>query len=300
MSKGQISKYIWIIDTIQRYGRMTRDELNRLWLKSNVSDGKPLPRRTFYSYREGISDTFDISINYDSSTFEYYIEGDGDNNNNSLRNWLIDSASLSGMLSNSQEIASRIVLEYVPSAREHLPTIIEAIKRGVRIRFSHRAFNRVGVSTNLIVEPYFVRIFKQRWYLIGRNVKDNIIKTYGLDRIEELTILPDEFKFPEGLDANSFFKDCFGIIHTRGEAKEIIIRTNNSQAKYLRALPLHASQSETVHDNYSLFYYKLLITYDFVQELLSHGSNIEVLSPPELKATIIEELQKSLAQYQSQ
>lgn len=299
MSKGQISKYIWIIDTIQRYGRITRDELNRLWLNSAVSDGKPLARRTFYSYREGIADTFNITISCDTSTFEYYIEGDGDsNNNNQLRDWLIDSASLSGMLSNSQDIASRIVLEHVPSAREHLPTIVDAIKRGVRVRFSHRGFNRVGISKDVVVEPYFVRIFKQRWYLIGRNVKDNIIKTYGLDRIEGLTMLTEEFRFPDGFDANSFFKDCFGIIHTRGEAKEIIIKTNNSQAKYLRALPLHSSQSETLHDNYSLFYYKLLITYDFIQELLSHGSNIEVLSPPELKATIVEELQKSLAQYQ--
>ncbi len=299
MAKGQFSKYIWIIDTIQRHGRITRDQLNALWIKSDISEGKPLPRRTFYSYREAISDTFDITISCDQSTFEYYIESDSDATQNTLRNWLIDSASINGMLSDSQEIASRIVLEYVPSSREHLPAIIEAIKRSVRIQFTYGAFNRVGSSKDLIVEPYYVRIFKQRWYLIGRNIKDRSVKTYGLDRIDSLSLLTDNFIFPDGCDAKEFFKNCFGIIHTKGDAKEVIIRTNNNQAKYFRALPLHHSQSESIHDDYSIFTYRLLLTYDFVQELLSHGANVEVLSPPELKATIIEELRKTLAQYDS-
>ena len=61
MAKNLINKYIWILDTIQRYGRITREELNNLWMKSSVSDGEPLARRTFYNYRQGIADTFKVS-----------------------------------------------------------------------------------------------------------------------------------------------------------------------------------------------------------------------------------------------
>ena len=298
MSKGLINKYIWIIDTIQRYGRITREELNALWVKSSFSEGEPIPRRTFYSYRQGIEETFNITICCDASTFEYYIECVEEEQNENLRNWLLDSASLTGMLNDSKDVAGKIFLENVPSAREFLPVMIQALKDSNRIKFSYKAFNRINVVKDIIFEPYFVRIFKQRWYVIGNNVKDDAIKTYSLDRINELNILPDKFNIPEEFDIKGYFYNCFGIINTKGNVKDIILKINPNQAKYFRALPLHHSQQEEIHDNYSLFRYKLLITYDFVQEILSHGANVEVLSPPELKATLINELKSALSNYE--
>ena len=77
------------------------------------------------------------------------------------------------------------------------------------------------------------------------------------------------------------------------------IKTDSRQAKYLRALPLHHSQQEMIHDTYSIFNYRLRITPDFVQELLSYGPNIMVIEPPELKAMIITSLEDSIAQYKN-
>ena len=62
-------------------------------------------------------------------------------------------------------------------------------------------------------------------------------------------------------------------------------------------MPLHPSQTEVVHDNYSIFHYRMRLTYDLRERLLSHGSNVEVLSPPELKAQIVDELRRALTQY---
>ena len=164
MAKNLINKYIWILDTIQRYGRITREELNNLWMKSSVSDGEPLARRTFYNYRQGIADTFKVDVECDPATFEYYIDTSGSEQDDRLRNWLLDAASMSGMLLDSRDISDRIVLEDVPSARGNLPVVIQAIKDSCRINFSYRAYNRVNTKRNIIVEPYFVRIFKQLWY----------------------------------------------------------------------------------------------------------------------------------------
>ena len=103
---------------------------------------------------------------------------------------------------------------------------------------------------------------------------------------------------PQNIDPSDFFKDCFGIITNKNSAKRIVLRVEPTQAKYFRALPLHHSQQEEVHDHYSVFTYKMRITYDLKEELMSHGASIEVLEPKELKLLIRDELEKALKNYQ--
>lgn len=296
MARGLLNKYIWILDTIQRYGRISRKELCRLWLNSNVlSGGEPLARRTFYNYRQGIEELFNINIGYSNSTFEYYIENEGDTG--SLSSWLINSMSINGMLSDAKDISERVMLEEVPSARNYLPTVIEALKTSRKIRFSYTPFYRVNATDGIVLEPYFVRIFKQRWYVIGYNTADKKIKTYSLDRFNDISITDETFLMPD-LRVNDFFRNYFGIITSGSEVKDIVLRVKSEQAKYFRALPLHHSQREEIYDGYSLFYYRMFITYDFVQELLSHGDSITVISPVELKAIIVDQLKKTLQNYE--
>ena len=65
-----------------------------------------------------------------------------------------------------------------------------------------------------------------------------------------------------------------------------------------RALPLHASQIETVSDKFSLFTYRMRLTDDFLAELLSYGPRVTVLEPPELRAMVLDSLRASLAEYE--
>lgn len=297
MAKDLFSRYIWLIDTIKRYGRITRDELNALWIKSPYSNGEPLPRRTFYNYRMAIEEIFKISIECNASTFEYYIN-DEDAHNESVTNWLLNSAAISDVLSDCRDFSDRIFLENVPSAREHLPKVIDAIKQFNPILFTYRPYTRISATPDVVVEPYFLKIFKQRWYVTGRNVKEDSIKTYALDRMSDVTIQTSNYQIPEWFDAETYFRDSFGIMFTQGEVKNVAIKADVRQAKYLRALPLHHSQHETIHDQYSVFYYKLRITSDFVEELLSHGPALTVLNPPELRAMIVTSLQETLANYE--
>ena len=298
MARNLVNRYVWLVDTISRYGRITLKDLNKAWLRSDISEGKPLARRTFFHYRDGVEEMFDINIQCDKSTFEYYIDDTGGENNARLRSWLVDSVSMSGTLSNAHDISERIMLENVPSAREHLPIVLDALKQNRRIRFSYKSYTRSLPTDGIVLEPYFVKIFKQLWYVIGLNVKDNQIKTYALDRMSQLNLLQETFDMPQNIDPSEFFKDCFGIITNKNSAKRIVLRVEPTQAKYFRALPLHHSQQEEVHDRYSVFTYKMRITYDLKEELMSHGASIEVLEPKELKLLIRDELEKALKNYQ--
>ncbi len=296
-----LNKYLWIVDTLRRYGALTLAQLNDKWVASGVNDGQPLPRRTFMTYRNNIEEMFNININCNKSTYEYYIEDNGDDSMATHLNWMLDSMAISNTLQNSQNVASRILLEDVPSARDHLPTVIDALKQNLSIRFSYKSYTRAALNEGIVIRPYFVKIFKQLWYVIGYNVKDNMLKTYALDRMSKLTILADKpFTMPEDFSPQEFFKDCFGITTNSNEPKEIKLRVEPMQAKYLRALPLHPSQREdVVHEGgYSVFSFRMRITYDLRQQLLSMGSNIEVLTPAELKMQIREELRKALDLYE--
>ena len=295
--RNLISVYIWIVDTIQRYGAITLAQLNDLWVKSALGDGNPIPRRTFFHYRDAIEEMFNISLKCNRSTFEYYIDEEESENDSRMQQWLLDSMSMSGMLTNSRDISHRIVLENVPSARQYLSVVIDAMRDNQRIKFSYKSYKRVNAVDGIVIEPYFVKIFKQLWYVVGMNVKDGIIKTYALDRMSKLVITPETFKMPEGFDPADFFKDCFGIITSHTAPKDIVLRVSTTQAKYFRALPLHPSQQEEIHDAYSIFRYKMRLTYDLKEEIMSHGSDVEVVSPPELKAQITSELKKALSNY---
>ena len=297
MAKNLISKYIWMVDTIERHGAITRERLNELWKQSEFSDGNPLPRRSFYNYRNGIADTLGIDIEFNQSTYEYYIAHDGTDTANRRQQWLLDSMSISGMITSSTDISSRIVLEYVPSAREFLPIVVDAMRENHRLQFSYKSYMRVNPQSGIILEPYFVKIFKQLWYVIGFNVKDKMIKTYSLDRMSKVLILDQKFDMPSDFSPEDFFAHCYGITTSKAQLKRISLKVEPTQAKYFRALPLHSSQQEELHDNYSIFHYKMYNTYDLRERLLSHGSSIQVLEPPELKAQIVDEMRKALENY---
>ena len=297
MARNLVNRYVWLVDTISRYGRITLKDLKSAWLRSDISEGKPLARRTFFHYRDGVEEMFDINIQCDKSTFEYYIDDSGSEENARLKSWLVDSVSLSGMLSNAHDISGRIILENVPSAREHLPVIIDALKQNHRIGFSYKSYTRSRPTDGVVLEPYFVKIFKQLWYVIGLNVNDGLIKTYSLDRISRLNLLQETFTMPGDVNPSEFFRDCFGIITNKNSAKRIVLRVEPTQAKYFRALPLHPSQQEEVHDEYSVFTYRMRITYDLKEEIMSHGASIEVLEPKELKTLIRTELEQALMNY---
>lgn len=296
MAKDLFNRYIWLVDTIRRHGRITRRELNECWRRSRFSDGGNLPRRTFYNYRQAIEDFFNINIECDPSTFDYYI-ADEDKHSESVTEWLLNSAATNDVLSSSREISNKIFLEDVPSAREHLNTVISALKTNNPIKFDYHPYTRSQPTRGVVIEPYFLKIFKQRWYMTGRNTSDKRIKTYALDRITDAIILPGRFKPDPDFDPETYSRDSFGIIFSHNEPKRIVIRTDPWQAKYFRALPIHHSQQEMVHDEFSDFIYRLRITDDFVTELLSYGPHVTVMEPPELRAIMRDRLSQALANY---
>jgi len=297
MQQDLFKRYVWLIDTIKRHGHISRGELDRLWQRSPEGDGKPLPKRTFFHHRRAIESIFGIDIECNPRG-EYYISQVGENHNNAAyRNWLLDSYAMRSVLEASADISERIIVEAVPSAREHLSTVVEAMRTGHKIRFTYKGYSRSQGEEGILLHPYLVRLYRQRWYVIGYKEGDGSVKTYALDRTEMLTMEAGHFDIPEGSDPAGMFEDCFGITYSRGEVKRISLQVTPAQAKYFRTLPLHHSQQEELHDGYSIFRYKVKITYDLIREILSYGSAVRVIAPRELELMVQEQLRLALKQY---
>ena len=223
---------------------------------------------------------FDLNIVCDKHDNTYRVEDDDSFRNGELRRWLVNSVAVSSIVREAEDIGNRISLERIPSSEPHLPTIIQALRENKVISFDYKRFDRETAKQHTFM-PYALKLFRQRWYIVGRPLDEDKILIFATDRICTLKLENQTFKYPNDFDINDYYQDSFGIIIEDGVACEhIVIKVANNQVKYLRSLPLHHSQQETtITSEYSIFEYDLKPTYDFEQELLSHREDLEVLKP---------------------
>lgn len=297
MPRDLISRYVWIVDTLTRYERLTRKQLNRLWMRSPLSNGGPLPERTFYHYRRAIEENFQIDIACDSQG-RYYIDSDNSRQSRAFTNWMLDSYAVSNAIKGSDAPMDRVEIEDVPSAREFLPVVLDAIRNSHKIEFTYAGFNRSRAERGIRYEPYFLKRYKQRWYMIGLKEKGGDIRTYALDRVKEMKTLDEPFVKPADLELDDLFGNIVGVTSSKADVRTVRLQATPTQAKYFRALPLHTTQEEVIHDDYSVFTYRLKLNYELAHEILSLGDAVKVLDPPELKAMVVMQLKSALQQYE--
>lgn len=294
--KDLINRYVWVVDTLNRYGKLTRNEINELWMRSPYSDGNRMPRRTFYYYRRAIEENFHIDILCDKSG-KYYIDYGENAPNPSVTNWMLESFAVNSAFQESSIPYDRISIEEVPSAREFLPLVLSAIKDSTKISFTYAGFSRSRPEKGISFLPCYVKRYKQRWYMIGIREKSGDIRTYALDRVKEMRHINEHFDMPD-INPGSIFENIIGVTSTKAEVKTVKIVTTPTQAKYFRALPFHPSQEEALHDSYSIFTFRLKLNYELVHELLSFGNSLRVLAPRELVVMITDELRTTLSLYE--
>lgn len=294
------NRYVWLVDTIQSRGRITFEELNERWQRSALNPmGEELPRRTFHNHRQAIEQMFDIDIACDTHNgYTYYIE-QGEwflKENGGVRAWLLEAFAVNNLLMESRGLRGRIRVESIPSGQKFLTLLMDAMRDNAVVEVRYHPYWTEPFTT--VLEPYFLRLFRQRWYLIAWNDHVGQVRTYALDRMESLAETGERFTYPSDFDVDGYFAGCFGI-DRQGDAERVVLRVSAGQARFLRALPLHTSQcEEESNDDYVIFSYQLCPdSYDFQQYLLSLMGEVEVLEPARLRALIRERLQDMLALY---
>ncbi len=295
-----ILKYIWVVKTIHRAGRITLKELNEKW-RANVdlSRGEDLPRQTFDRWKSGILDLFGILIDCEQrGGYHYYIANPKELSEGKLRTWLLNTYGTAETLSSNLSIHDRILTENIPSSQDHLSTVLEAMKSNNMLHITFKAFT-MKEPKRFLVEPYCVKMSAQRWYMLARNTEHKNLRLYSLDRIEAVEISNTRFVLPDDFNAKDYFAEFFGIVLDESvPLQTIILRADKYHQNYMRTLPLHPTQREIFAcDDYADFELKLRPTYDFYMKLMSFGNMIKVLEPKTLQEEICKWLENTIEMY---
>lgn len=293
MAKNFFKRYIWLVDLINRRKYVSFKEISEAWRRSPLNEtGEPLSERTFFNHKDAIAGMFGIEILNDRS-LGFYI-GRSDVGSDETSDWMLHTLCLNNVLHENADMKDRILMEKVPSSERFLTDIISAMRGSRVISLCYQNF-RHPEPFCFNVRPYCVKYFKQRWYLLGDS--DLGLRIYSLDRFVDMEELEEHFEIPKDFDAEEYFGNYFGVIIGE-EPEDVKIRVVPDQVKYFRTLPLHGSQRETVQeDGSSVFSYHIAPTFDFVQEILSHGADVEVLEPIELRESIADNVAGMASRY---
>ncbi len=294
-------QYLWMADTIYHSNGITLQEFNERWVQTDMSGGLPMIRQTFNRNRQIIQDMLGISIKCRiKGGYYYYIDGKEDLKQHSFKSWMLDSLSINNTLMHCGALKDRLLMEHIPCGTEYFELIVRAMKENLKIRITYHKFDHEAYT--ITVDPYAIKVFKQRWYLLAKNYKRESPTVYALDRMESVEILAEKFQIPADFSAEAFFQHCYGVIcDPKVEPQLIVLRAYPPLMHYLRTLPLHHSQRElTATPEYVDFELYISPTFDFKQELLAQAKDVEVLKPISLREEMQRMMLEVMERYKSE
>lgn len=305
MSKrGYISRYLLILKKLKVKPYSTYEELHTyienqfdyLQMQDDTLN-IAFSKRTLQRDLKEIRNVFGIDIEYSKTNKGYYISQSETENMNFQR--MIEAFDMFNSLNLAQDLTPFIHLEKRrPQGTENLYGLLHAIKNKLKIKFTYQKFWEEEVSQRL-VEPYALKEFKNRWYILAKDSKDNNIKSFALDRLTNLEITTQHYQYPDNYSIEQNYRYCFGIISPNGsDPQDIILSFDPFQGKYIKTLPLHETQEVLVdNDQETRIKLKLCLTHDLFMELLSFGDNMKVIEPKQLVDEIKEAHKNAYKQY---
>lgn len=314
--KDYLRRHIWILSELYQNPKgLTYKEFAERWERSSQNVlGTSLPKRTFADCLRAIEEMFDIDISSDARNgYRYRIVQRDWLENDRVKDWLLSAFAVNGLLQDSRGLRERVMFEEIPSGNDYLLEVLKAMRENRVLAVTYKDYFDKK-PRDILLEPYCVRVFRQRWYVIGvmenepkgdeptELTNQGRIRRYALDRVVTLEQTDATFKMPQDFSVDDYFADAFGIIVEPEEYDVETIRMKvydiNHRREYLRSLPLHHSQRETEQAaDYSIFELHLTPTYDFIQVVLAMGDEVEVLTPEYVRQEVKRRVQEMHQRY---
>lgn len=294
-----VKQYLWLINLLHSFSGkgLTLKEINTAWERSSLykdCGGAELSRRTFINHRNAIDEIWGIKIECTAAgaNSRYKIKTESETDLGQNTKWLLNSIATEELIAESKDIPDKIILENTNADYKYLSTITTALRNNSVLNIDYQSFH-IGKEkkTDILVEPLCLKMFKRRWYTLCRRCSDNTYRIYALDRIHKCELTSEHFTYPENFSPKDFFDPYYGVSTDGYEEKEcrVHLKAYRELPKYLKAQPLHHTQNiieET--PEYTLFEYRMIPAFDFVQEIMLHAEQLEVIEPKSLRQCIKE------------
>lgn len=280
--RDYIIRYLLIIKKLRASRWATFNEINDFIEQefAFIDLPKNISIRTFQRDINEIRTIFNINIKCNNYN-QYYIEED---EHSGFNNRMMEAFDVFNSLSTGQQFAPYVLVDkHCPLGTEYIYGTLHAIKNGFVLKFNYQKFYEDFITTRE-VEPYALKEFKGRWYILSRDYRDDKIKLFALDRIQDFEVTRRKFVYPSNFSPKEFFENCFGVIKPDdSKPVKIVLSFDTFQGKYIKSYPLHESQTIIVDNDeelqISLYTYE---THDLLMELLSFGTEVEVIQPQSL------------------
>lgn len=168
--------------------------------------------------------------------------------------------------------------------------MLYAIKNKRKITFTHEKFETL-THTKYTIFPYLLREYQSRWYIIGYAISARDFRTFGIDRITDLKIVSEKFKPDPTIEVQKMFENIVGLVYSSNKIEDVVLSFTPIQAKYIKALPIHKSQTiikETAKE--VQIQLTIISNYELTQKILSWGNQVTVLQP----AWLVKDIKKIL------
>lgn len=298
MSKRDyIIRYLLIVKKLRNSRLAAFNEINEyIQREFELMDApRNISLRTFQRDLNEIRTIFNIDIKCNTLN-QYYIIKD---ENSGFNNRMMEAFDIINSLSTGQQLTPYVILEKrCPMGTEHIYGILHAIRNSYCVRFSYQKYYEPD-NTLREVEPYALKEFKGRWYLLSKDFKDDYVKSFALDRMHEMEISKKKFTYPMDMNPKDYFKNSFGVITLiESDPEEIVLSFEPLQGKYIKSYPLHESQKILLdNEDELLIQLTMFVTHDFFMEILSYGENVKVIKPEDLIKNLKTSYQDALNLY---
>ena len=211
---------------------------------------------------------------------------------------LLDFDLLTAINSDSHLQQYILAEHHRPVGSKQMYPLMRAIRESRMIEFNYVLYRKDCAVIHKQVAPHFLKESNQRWYLLAK--EDDTLKSFGIDRINDLQVLPNQFVRYESIDVEKLFRDSYGIWNDpKMPIEDIELRYDALDGSFLKSVPLHHSQHILVdNDEEFRISLRLRITNDFVMELLSRSRSLTVIRPQSLRERIIKVYEEALKRYE--
>lgn len=228
-----------------------------------------------------------ISIEYSKQELGWFIPVD--ENQSSILEEILDSFEILNSIGADSGKPDYIIPEKrKPRGLNHFSVIKNAIKKKSPIILHYKKYYP-EITKEYCIEPQILKQSRNRWYCIGFDCNDSYkIKSFGLDRISNISMSNTLFKSTNKVDWSKEFEYCFAMFNTNKPPQRIVFECDFRDGNYIESMPIHSSQKVTRLEQTMRIELFMKITLDLQMELMSRAWSIQIIEPKSLR----EELQK--------
>lgn len=292
-------RYIWLLDTLYTSDPLTYDDVVMLWEDSPYAYMGGLPIRTFHEHRKGIEEMFGVVIECDKSKgYTYYIKNPEVLEQNTYAQLLLRKYSVPKDFTTFNMMRDRILLEEIPHGTAYFNDVVESMRCNTELVIDYQGYE--GHAETLTMQPYAMKVYNRRWYVLGYIKEKESIRHLALERFIDLQITSKKFEYPKDFNPRKYYDNVVGIyVNNELPVVNLKIRVYGVQMEYMRMLPLHKSQNEVKsrYGEFAEFTYRVCLTPELKSKILALGPNVEVLEPLEYREEITSQINASLDRY---